>query len=97
MSSFAILTDVTKYIGCEECVTACKNENEIPYDAPVTRTWVERYIVTKDDLVIMASEVGVLPVEPEIWNISVKYLHRVGPMPDWLPAFSTTGRSRSMN
>ena len=28
MKSFAILTDVTKCIGCEECVTACKNANE---------------------------------------------------------------------
>ncbi len=29
-----------------------------------------RYYVTKDDLVIMASEVGVLPVEPE--NVLLK-------------------------
>ena len=30
------------------CVKACKKENEIPYDANVTRTWVERYVMTKD-------------------------------------------------
>jgi Fe-S-cluster-containing dehydrogenase component len=35
-------------VGCGFCVKACKKENEIPYDAPVTRTWVERYVVTKD-------------------------------------------------
>jgi ferredoxin len=42
------LVDTTKCVGCGMCVKACKNENEIPYDAPVTRTWVERYVVTKD-------------------------------------------------
>ena len=45
---WAFLVDTTKCIGCGLCVTACKNENEIPFDAPVTRTWVERYVVTKD-------------------------------------------------
>jgi Fe-S-cluster-containing dehydrogenase component len=35
-------------VGCGFCVKACKKENEIPYDAPVTRTWVERYVITKD-------------------------------------------------
>jgi Fe-S-cluster-containing dehydrogenase component len=29
-------------------VKACKIENEIPYNAPVTRTWVERYVITQD-------------------------------------------------
>ncbi len=32
MNSFAILTDVTKCIGCEECVAACKDANEIGAD-----------------------------------------------------------------
>jgi len=45
---WAFLVDTTKCIGCGLCVSACKQENEIPYDAPVTRTWVERYVVTKD-------------------------------------------------
>ena len=27
---------------------ACKLENEVPYDANATRTWVERYVLTKD-------------------------------------------------
>ena len=30
------------------CVKACKTENDIPYEADVTRTWVERYVITKD-------------------------------------------------
>ena len=42
------LVDTEKCTGCGLCVKACKIENEIPYDAPVSRTWVERYVVTKD-------------------------------------------------
>ncbi|OGR00687.1 MAG: 4Fe-4S ferredoxin [Deltaproteobacteria bacterium RIFOXYD12_FULL_55_16] len=45
---WAFLVDTRKCVGCGLCVKACKNENEIPYDTPVTRTWVERYVVTKD-------------------------------------------------
>jgi Fe-S-cluster-containing dehydrogenase component len=45
---WAFLVDTEKCVGCGLCVDACKQENEIPYDAPVSRTWVERYVVTKD-------------------------------------------------
>lgn len=45
---WAFLVDTQKCVGCGFCVRACKRENEIPYDAPVTRTWVERYVMTKD-------------------------------------------------
>ncbi|MBA3014703.1 MAG: 4Fe-4S dicluster domain-containing protein [Proteobacteria bacterium] len=45
---WAFLVDIQKCVGCGFCVKACKLENEIPYDAPITRTWVERYVVTKD-------------------------------------------------
>jgi tetrathionate reductase subunit B len=48
---WAFLVDTTACVGCGMCVKACKNENEIPYDAPVTRTWVERYVITKDGAV----------------------------------------------
>ena len=34
MKSIAILTDVTRCIGCEECVAACKKTNETGEDAP---------------------------------------------------------------
>jgi len=33
----AILTDITKCIGCSECVTACKVANDLPPDKP--RRW----------------------------------------------------------
>ncbi len=45
---YAFLVDTTKCVGCGFCVKACKKENEVPYDAPITRTWVERYVITKD-------------------------------------------------
>lgn len=45
---WVFLVDTYKCVGCGLCVTACKKENEVPFDANVTRTWVERYVVTKD-------------------------------------------------
>ena len=45
---WVFLVDTTKCVGCGLCVKACKHENELPYDANVSRTWVERYVVTKD-------------------------------------------------
>ncbi len=45
---WAFLVDTYKCVGCGLCVKACKIENEVPYDAKVSRTWVERYVITKD-------------------------------------------------
>jgi Fe-S-cluster-containing dehydrogenase component len=45
---WAFLVDTEKCVGCGLCVDACKTENEIPYDAPVSRTWIERYVITRD-------------------------------------------------
>ena len=36
----AILTDITKCIGCEECVVACKKANHLDLDLP--KTWQKR-------------------------------------------------------
>ena len=55
---WVFLIDTYKCVGCGFCVKACKNENEIPYDANVTRTWVERYVVTKDGQVFADSPKG---------------------------------------
>lgn len=55
---YAFLIDTNKCIGCGMCVKACKIENEIPYDAPVTRIWVERYIFTRDGKVHIDSPDG---------------------------------------
>lgn len=45
---WVFLVDTYKCIGCGFCVKACKLENEVPFGADVSRTWVERYVVTKD-------------------------------------------------
>jgi Fe-S-cluster-containing dehydrogenase component len=45
---WVFLVDTNKCVGCGLCVKACKLENEVPYDPPVTRTWVERYVLMKN-------------------------------------------------
>jgi tetrathionate reductase subunit B len=45
---WVFLVDTLKCVGCGLCVKACKLENEVPYDVPVTRTWVERYVLMKN-------------------------------------------------
>jgi len=55
---WGFLVDTTKCVGCGFCVKACKKENEIPYDAAVTRTWVERYVITRDDKAHADSPMG---------------------------------------
>jgi Fe-S-cluster-containing dehydrogenase component len=49
---WAFLVDTYKCIGCGYCVKACKLENEVPFEANVSRTWVERYVVTKEGEVL---------------------------------------------
>lgn len=44
---WTFVVDTLKCVGCGMCVKACKLENEVPYDTSVSRTWVERYVVTK--------------------------------------------------
>ncbi|MEO5356334.1 MAG: 4Fe-4S dicluster domain-containing protein [Nitrospirae bacterium YQR-1] len=55
---WAFVVDTTKCVGCGMCAKACKLENEIPFEAEVQRTWVERYIQTKDGEVIIDSPRG---------------------------------------
>jgi len=55
---WGFLVDTHRCVGCGFCVKACKKENGIPYDANVTRTWVERYVVLKDGKVLADSPKG---------------------------------------
>ena len=52
------LVDTYKCVGCGFCVKACKTENKIPYELPITRTWVERYVVTGDQIHIDSPKAG---------------------------------------
>ncbi|HWU36278.1 MAG TPA: 4Fe-4S dicluster domain-containing protein, partial [Candidatus Acidoferrum sp.] len=47
--------EVDKCIGCSRCVEACKAENDVPKEPFFFRTWVERYVITKDHGVIVES------------------------------------------
>jgi Fe-S-cluster-containing dehydrogenase component len=55
---WGFLVDTYKCVGCGFCVTACKVENDIPMEANVTRTWVERYVLLKDGRVLADSPKG---------------------------------------
>jgi len=55
---WGFLVDTHKCVGCGFCVKACKLENEVPYDAPVTRTWVERYVILKDGRMLADTPMG---------------------------------------
>ncbi|WP_369681993.1 4Fe-4S dicluster domain-containing protein [Malonomonas rubra] len=44
---WGFLVNTYNCVGCGMCVKACKIENDIPLEANVTRTWVERYVITK--------------------------------------------------
>ena len=46
---YGFLVDVEKCIGAGKCLTACREENNVPEGA--SRTWVERYVHFKDGTV----------------------------------------------
>ena len=47
--------EIDKCIGCNRCVEACKAENNVPQEPFFFRTWVERYVISKDDEVTVES------------------------------------------
>ncbi len=55
---YAIGIQIDKCIGCANCVKACKIENKVPKEPIFFRTWVERYIVKKNDDVIVECNEG---------------------------------------
>lgn len=55
---WAFVVDTTKCMGCGMCVKTCKLENEIPFNAEVTRTWIERYVLTNKGDVLIDSPHG---------------------------------------
>jgi tetrathionate reductase subunit B len=40
--------EIDKCIGCSRCVEACKAENGVPKEPFFFRTWIERYVITKE-------------------------------------------------
>jgi len=56
--------DVHRCIGCGRCVEACKEENNVPRYPYFFRTWVERYVETKDGEVRVDSPNGSINAFP---------------------------------
>jgi len=52
------VVDTTKCIGCGLCVLACKEENDVPFETALARTWVERHAVLDDGSVRVDSPKG---------------------------------------
>ncbi|PLY02281.1 MAG: 4Fe-4S ferredoxin [Desulfuromonas sp.] len=55
---WGFLVNTHNCVGCGFCVKACKTENDIPMEANVTRTWVERYVIKKDGTTVSDSPKG---------------------------------------
>jgi Fe-S-cluster-containing dehydrogenase component len=58
--------DVSKCIGCGQCVRACKTENDVPLDPHFFNTWVERYVIRTNDEVEVDSPNGGMDGFPPI-------------------------------
>lgn len=52
------VVDIDKCIGCGKCANACKLENGVPFNPKYNRTWIERYVMTEDEKVLVDSPEG---------------------------------------
>ena len=55
---WAFVMDTTTCIGCGRCVDACKQENHVPPDPELNRTWVELHVQADDWTVSVSSPQG---------------------------------------
>lgn len=53
---YAFVVDVSRCIGCGQCVRACSVENDVPEGQ--YRTWIERYVVTPDGVHVDSPQGG---------------------------------------
>jgi len=54
--------DIDKCIGCGRCMEACKTENNVPREPFFFRTWVERYVIKRDESLIVEN-IGIEPAQ----------------------------------
>ena len=50
---YGMAIDIDKCIGCGRCMEACKTENDVPNEPFFFRTWVERYVIKRDDSLVV--------------------------------------------
>lgn len=55
---YGIGIDIEKCIGCGKCAKSCKIENDVPKDPFFYRNWVEQYIITNDEQILVSSPNG---------------------------------------
>jgi Fe-S-cluster-containing dehydrogenase component len=58
---WAFVMDTTTCIGCGRCVDACKQENHVPTDPKLNRTWVELHVQADEWSVSVSSPAGAEP------------------------------------
>ena len=68
---YGFVVDTYKCIGCGRCVKACKEENNVPDG--FYRTWIERYIITEHEEVLVDSPRGGLDGFKE-WDLKDKFV-----------------------
>jgi Fe-S-cluster-containing dehydrogenase component len=72
---WAFVVDTTRCIGCGRCVVACKRENHVPPEPEYTRTWVERYVITRQgDVFVDSPNAGMEGFGGEAANLKYKNL-----------------------
>ncbi len=54
--------DIDKCIGCARCMDACKTENNVPREPFFFRTWVERYVIKRDESLVVEN-IGIEPAQ----------------------------------
>jgi len=59
---------IDKCIGCGRCAEACKAENDVPKEPFFFRTWVERYIIKKDNSTIVQNIDSRIPKPSETFE-----------------------------
>ncbi len=64
--AWTFVVDTSACIGCGLCVSACKEENDVPEEAAYTRTWIERHVTTSDgELYVDSPEAGMYGFPPQ--------------------------------
>lgn len=72
---WGFVVDTRKCIGCGRCVLFCKLENDVPLDTELTRTWVERYVISdSEEVYVDSTDGGIHGFEAERYNEQYKDL-----------------------